>query len=76
MTAQNGDVESNEAAPQVQTGRMARLRAHLSGEISTRRADWPLIACSLVSGLLDSIAFSAWGCFASMQTGKLCRIGF
>ena len=38
-------------------------------------ADVPILACSLVSGLVDSVAFNAGSVFVSMQTGTTDNMG-
>lgn len=52
---------------------LARLRLHLEGEVDTRWADIVMITCCFISGLMDSVSFNTWGCFVSMQTGRLIR---
>jgi len=42
----------------------------LRDDVSLHYADMPLLACCIISGLCDSVAFNATGTFASMQTGK------
>lgn len=49
--------------------RNCRFPPCFSDEIDTTRADILLLACSFVSGVLDSAAFNAWGSFANMQSG-------
>ncbi|KAK1757974.1 hypothetical protein QBC47DRAFT_131728 [Echria macrotheca] len=44
--------------------------SNLLDDVSLRHADTPLLACCMVSGLCDSVAFNATGTFASMQTGN------
>lgn len=46
------------------------LVRYLASDINTKRADIVLIICSFVSGLVDGMSFTAWGSFASMQTGE------
>lgn len=46
-----------------------RVSRHFGEDIDRRWADILLIICSLISGMLDSAAFNAWGSFANMQTG-------
>lgn len=46
-----------------------RITRYFTEEVDTRRSDVLLIACSFISGMIDSAAFNAWGSFASMQTG-------
>lgn len=43
--------------------------AWLRTDINPRFSDVPILACCLVSGLCDSVAFNASGVFVSMQTG-------
>lgn len=45
------------------------LVQYLASDINTKRADIILIICAFVSGLVDGVSFTAWGSFASMQTG-------
>ncbi|KAF2793591.1 hypothetical protein K505DRAFT_223419, partial [Melanomma pulvis-pyrius CBS 109.77] len=42
----------------------------LLDDIDLTWADVPILACSLVSGLVDSVAFNAGSVFVSMQTGN------
>ncbi|EEA26454.1 hypothetical protein TMatcc_005275 [Talaromyces marneffei ATCC 18224] len=46
------------------------LVQYLASDINTKRADIILIICAFVSGLVDGVSFTAWGSFASMQTGN------
>lgn len=46
-----------------------RFVRYFSAPVDTTRSDVLLIACSFISGMIDSAAFNAWGSFASMQTG-------
>ncbi|KAL2380661.1 hypothetical protein RJZ90_004498 [Blastomyces dermatitidis] len=46
-----------------------RLSDHLKEEVDPAWSDLLLLACSFASGVIDSLAFKAWGSFASMQTG-------
>ncbi len=47
------------------------VQRHMVVEIDTRWADLVLILCFFVSGLIDSITYNTYSCFASMQTGML-----
>lgn len=47
-------------------GIITRLR----NEIDPANSDLPILACSFVSGLCDTVAFNASSVFVSMQTGK------
>lgn len=44
--------------------------AQFKEDISLSYADLPVLACCVVSGLCDSVAFNAGGVFVSMQTGE------
>lgn len=46
-----------------------RLYNHLTVNIDRSWGDIPLLACYIVTGLLDSSAVFIFGCFVSMQTG-------
>ncbi|EGE78030.1 DUF1275 domain-containing protein [Blastomyces dermatitidis ATCC 18188] len=48
-----------------------RLSDHLKEEVDPAWSDLLLLACSFASGVIDSLAFKAWGSFASMQTGNI-----
>ena len=59
-----------------ETGRLlSELRWHLATDISTDHADTLLVACCLISGLVDSTIFNAYGTFVSMQTGNTIFLG-
>lgn len=47
----------------------SRTSSHFLAEVDTKKTDLILIVCGFVSGLVDGLAFNAWGSFASMQTG-------
>lgn len=49
---------------------MSRLRARLFDDVSLTWAELPILACSFVSGLVDSVSFNAGAVFVSMQTGR------
>lgn len=51
--------------PQKPAGPWSSLR----DDINLTGADWPILACSFVSGLVDSVSFNAASVFVSMQTG-------
>ncbi|EER39561.1 DUF1275 domain-containing protein [Histoplasma capsulatum var. duboisii H88] len=48
-----------------------RLSHHLKEEVDPAWSDMLLLACSFSSGVIDSLAFRAWGSFANMQTGNI-----
>ncbi|KAI0485140.1 hypothetical protein GGR56DRAFT_60671 [Xylariaceae sp. FL0804] len=47
----------------------------LTSNVSRDWADLVLLACYIITGLLDSAATSTWGSFVSMQTGNTIYIG-
>lgn len=51
------------------------LRARMGAEVSCSWADAVLLACYLVTGLLDSCSIQVWGSFVSMQTGNTVYVG-
>lgn len=46
-----------------------RTKRRWEEELSNRHADLLLLLCCLVSGLVDSTIYNAYGTFVSMQTG-------
>ena len=48
--------------------------AQFKEDINLSYADLPVLACCVVSGLCDSVAFNAGGVFVSMQTGEFPRV--
>ena len=51
------------------------FRTYLRKEISTIYADFLLLICCFISGLVDSTVFNAYGTFVSMQTGNTVFLG-
>ena len=45
-----------------------RLKLHFSSEVTTTHTDLLLLTCCLISGLVDSTVYQAYGTFVSMQT--------
>ncbi|KAI1503194.1 hypothetical protein F5X99DRAFT_376145 [Biscogniauxia marginata] len=50
-------------------------RRNMSVDIRRDWADLVLLACYIITGLLDSASISTWGSFVSMQTGNTVYIG-
>ncbi|KAF7548520.1 hypothetical protein G7046_g8652 [Stylonectria norvegica] len=50
-------------------------RTRWVADIDTRWADLLLLICFFIAGLVDSAAFSMYGCFVSMQTGNTIFVG-
>ncbi|KAJ5183954.1 hypothetical protein N7492_001570 [Penicillium capsulatum] len=48
---------------------------YLHDELETRHGDLLLLACYIITGLLDSSAVFIWGSFVSMQTGNTVYFG-
>nr|OQO23438.1 hypothetical protein B0A51_10299 [Rachicladosporium sp. CCFEE 5018] len=53
----------------------ARLQNHLVVDFSESWADLALLACYVITGLLDSSSVFIWGSFVSMQTGNTIYLG-
>lgn len=53
--------------PDGQHAALARLRHHMSANISKQWGDLALLACYIITGLLDSSSVQVWGSFVSMQ---------
>lgn len=67
------DELSNESAkpslhPIVKPLSISGLKKHFSVDVSTAHADILLLTCCLISGLVDSTIYNAFGTFVSMQT--------
>lgn len=45
-------------------------RANVLGPIVRDHVELPLLACCLVTGMVDAASFRNWGMFVGMQTGK------
>ncbi|KAK1453299.1 hypothetical protein CPAR01_07858 [Colletotrichum paranaense] len=75
----NGDshAHADEEQPLLGGGGGARkpasksLRKKLTTDVQRDWADLVLLACYIITGLLDSSSISIWGSFVSMQTGKI-----
>lgn len=52
-----------------------QIRSHWTAEVSTVHADTVLLVYCLISGLVDSTIFNAYGTFVSMQTGNTIFLG-
>ena len=66
-------LEDQKPTPRKRPGFVTRLRAHLNEDVSTSHADILMLTCCLVSGLVDSTIYNAYGTFVSMQTGTSRR---
>jgi hypothetical protein len=73
-------ISTDETLSQKQ-GTLSKIRdnslvRYLASDINTKQADIVLIICGFVSGLVDGVSFTAWGSFASMQTGAFNNLQF
>ncbi|TKA67560.1 hypothetical protein B0A55_09176 [Friedmanniomyces simplex] len=50
-------------------------RRSLFGPVTKDHGDWPLLACCLVTGMVDAASFKNWGMFVGMQTGNTVILG-
>ena len=62
-------LEDEKPTSRKRPGIITRLRTHLNEDVSTSHADILMLTCCLVSGLVDSTIYNAYGTFVSMQTG-------
>ncbi|KAL9119082.1 MAG: hypothetical protein Q9187_004363 [Circinaria calcarea] len=70
------DRERGDIGPTPQNDRLGvRLRKHLAAEVSKEHTDILMLTCCFISGLLDSVVYSAYGTFVSMQTGNTIFVG-
>ena len=63
--------ESHKPSPPLdnpQPSAMIRLTKHLAVEVTTSGGDIVLLICCIISGLVDSTIYNAYGTFVSMQT--------
>ncbi|KAF4444184.1 hypothetical protein F53441_11243 [Fusarium austroafricanum] len=51
------------------------LRKRLGSDVRRDWADVMLLACYIITGILDSASISTWGAFVSMQTGNTVYLG-
>lgn len=65
------DVEANPQQYSGDTDTRSWIVRYLAQDVNTDHADLIFLVCYFLSGLSDSSAYRAWGCFVSMQTGKI-----
>ncbi|KAI0841054.1 hypothetical protein F5Y06DRAFT_293541 [Hypoxylon sp. FL0890] len=58
-----------------QTSKLAGWRKNMTADVRRDWADLVLLACYIITGLLDSASISTWGSFVSMQTGNTVYFG-
>ncbi|EQL31610.1 hypothetical protein BDFG_06064 [Blastomyces dermatitidis ATCC 26199] len=69
------DVEANPQPLHVDTDSRPSILRYLAQDINTEHANLIFLVCYFLSGLSDSSAYKAWGCFVSMQTGNTVFMG-
>ncbi|KAI2622975.1 hypothetical protein GGS26DRAFT_593825 [Hypomontagnella submonticulosa] len=57
------------------TSKSTRWRKIMTTDVRRDWADLVLLACYIITGLLDSASISTWGSFVSMQTGNTVYFG-
>ncbi|KAI5862643.1 hypothetical protein GGS23DRAFT_85501 [Durotheca rogersii] len=55
--------------------RLEKWRSNMMADVRRDWADLILLACYIITGLLDSASISTWGSFVSMQTGNTVYFG-
>ncbi|KAI0171972.1 hypothetical protein GGR52DRAFT_573115 [Hypoxylon sp. FL1284] len=58
-----------------QRSKVTRWREGMATDVRRDWADLVLLACYIITGLLDSASISTWGSFVSMQTGNTVYFG-
>lgn len=67
--------ETDTLLPSEQPPRSRKLSRYFHDEVDTKHGDLLLLACYIITGLLDSSAVFIWGSFVSMQTGNTVYFG-
>ncbi|KAI1107640.1 hypothetical protein F4804DRAFT_105839 [Jackrogersella minutella] len=62
-------------ASNTQTSKATSWRKSMTADVRRDWADLVLLACYIITGLLDSASISTWGSFVSMQTGNTVYFG-
>ena len=68
---ENTFTESHKSSPPLDNPKasyMIGLTQHLAMEVATSHGDIILLICCIISGLVDSTIYNAYGTFVSMQT--------
>ncbi|KAI0151982.1 hypothetical protein F4776DRAFT_8314 [Hypoxylon sp. NC0597] len=58
-----------------QSSKLGGWRKTMTADVRRDWADLVLLACYIITGLLDSASISTWGSFVSMQTGNTVYFG-
>ncbi|KAI1482464.1 hypothetical protein K445DRAFT_18161 [Daldinia sp. EC12] len=75
-TNTNGDIEQQPLLnSNDETSKSTRWRENLMTDVRRDWADLVLLACYIITGMLDSASISTWGSFVSMQTGNTVYFG-
>lgn len=69
------DEERGDPPGEKQLNRETWMRRYFQIDISTQNADVLMLTCCLISGLMDSTIYNAYGTFVSMQTGNTIFVG-
>ncbi|ODH45802.1 hypothetical protein GX48_08114 [Paracoccidioides brasiliensis] len=69
------DLEAHPPQLPSPTDKIPWIVRHLSEDVKAKHADLIFLFCYFLSGLCDSTAYRAWGCFVSMQTGNTIFLG-
>ncbi|RGP78834.1 hypothetical protein FLONG3_3033 [Fusarium longipes] len=76
--AENGiSAQNDESQPLLapKPGSRSWVRTRLGADVRRDWADVMLLACYIITGILDSASISTWGAFVSMQTGNTVYLG-
>ena len=76
MDKVNGDITNHVAVlprekspyPSTKVHSDGSMKRYFSAELTTSHADTLLLVCCIISGLVDSTIYNAYGTFVSMQT--------
>ncbi|KAM0492294.1 hypothetical protein ACHAP8_009977 [Fusarium lateritium] len=67
----SGQNDETQALLAPKPGSRSWLRTRLGSDVRRDWADVMLLACYIITGILDSASISTWGAFVSMQTGQV-----
>ncbi|KAI0387338.1 hypothetical protein F5Y04DRAFT_2869 [Hypomontagnella monticulosa] len=74
-TTADGDEEQPLLGDRSLTSKSTGWRKIMTADVQRDWADLLLLACYIITGLLDSASISTWGSFVSMQTGNTVYFG-
>jgi hypothetical protein len=70
----SGQNDETQALLAPKPGSRSWLRTRLGSDVRRDWADVMLLACYIITGILDSASISTWGAFVSMQTGQVFHL--